>query len=70
MEDLTWTCHVCGERRPDDKISVFSRDDSGKYNLPKGTVTTNVRYCNDRSDCREGTKTFDFSSDKEAKGIL
>lgn len=53
-EQLTWTCHVCGDERPDDKISVHSRP------VMRGTIEfqENVRYCNDRPACAESAKTF------------
>lgn len=53
MDNLTWTCHVCKDERPDQAISVHKRDISARYNLPQGTMTENVRYCNDRAACRE-----------------
>ena len=56
--DLTWTCHVCGEERPDKKISIRTRDISAEYNLPPGTVTENIRYCNDRRSCAEPAQTM------------
>jgi hypothetical protein len=57
---LTWTCHICGEERPDEKISVRTADLSGEHNFPPGTMKQNVRYCNDRPACIEGAKTFRF----------
>ena len=51
---LTWTCHVCGNERPDHRISVYKIDRSWAYKLPIGTVIANVRYCNDRADCLDG----------------
>ena len=50
MSDLTWTCHVCGEDRPDAMISVFSRT----VMIGKIEAQENVRYCNDRPACVEG----------------
>ncbi len=51
----TWKCHVCGEERPDDKISVLS-----KPLIINGQVVPdspqNIRYCNDRPACIEGAK--------------
>jgi len=44
-------CHACGDNRPEDKISVLSRDRSKDLNLPEGTVTENIRYCNDNGSC-------------------
>jgi hypothetical protein len=53
----TWTCHVCGDTRPDARISVYSTTRS----LGHGIVTKqNVRYCNDRPSCAEGAKNVDF----------
>lgn len=50
-EPVTWTCHACGERRPDLFISVAHR----KVDLTKGAlrqvVQINARYCNDRPEC-------------------
>lgn len=50
-DNLTWTCMICGNRRPDAKISVWKTDLSEQYGLPPGHVTQNVRYCNDREAC-------------------
>ena len=53
MPALTWTCHVCGAERPDERISVYSSNTT----LPSGvTMTQNVRYCNDRPACIEGAR--------------
>lgn len=49
--DLTWTCHICGDERPDRFIGVHTRDVSTDFNLPPGTVQENVRYCIDRDNC-------------------
>lgn len=45
----TWSCHICGDTRPDAKIAVMS------YPL-KGFVgaSCNVRYCRDRKECYDG----------------
>ena len=49
--NTTWTCHVCGEERPDALISVYSR----QVPLGRGIVASeNVRYCNDRPACAAG----------------
>ena len=49
-QPLTWTCHVCGDERPDDKISVAS----ATFPIGRGidaSGTVNRRYCNDRPAC-------------------
>ena len=57
---LMWKCHICGKDRPDNCISVISKDTSEKFNLPAGTMQQNVRYCNDNPSCIEAAKNFDF----------
>jgi hypothetical protein len=59
--DLTWTCHVCGKVRPDDKISVYHRIITHDII----DITENIRYCNDNPDCVEGAKTKTFVGDNE-----
>lgn len=58
--ELTWTCHICKDERPDRKISVHKRDISAQMCLPAGTWTENVRYCNDRESCIKEISTFSF----------
>ena len=55
----TWGCHICGEERPDDKISVEIKPliINGQV-VPGGEQ--NIRYCNDRHTCIEGAKEFSF----------
>lgn len=57
MEILTWECHICGETRPDEKISVMSKPliINGKA-LFGGTQ--NIRYCNDKQSCIDGAPAF------------
>ena len=47
----TWTCHVCGKERPDEKISVYTRTFHKKSGV---SYTENVRYCNDNPECEAG----------------
>ena len=49
--NITWTCHVCGQTRPDFAISVYKRDIGPEHGLPEGIMFQNVRYCNDRPTC-------------------
>lgn len=62
MEDLTWACHVCGQIRPDSKISVYST----KHKIEGLEFIQNVRYCNDNPDCIEGAKEVDWFGRTEA----
>lgn len=49
---ITWTCHICRQERPDEKISVHTVDRSRELLLPAGSFRENFRYCNDREECR------------------
>lgn len=61
LDELTWTCHVCGEERPDGDISVRSTEITPSHpRLVRYTVCQNVRYCNDRAACVEGSKHVRF----------
>jgi len=60
-----WSCHICGEVREDRKISVRSTDKSEEYELPAGTFSENVRYCNDNDECIEASKTYSHFGNKE-----
>ena len=55
-DTLTWACDMCGDTRPDAKISVAKRDISQRYGLGPGSVFRNTRYCNDRPDCARRAK--------------
>lgn len=47
-ENLEWTCHFCGELRPDNLIGVASAT-----RLMAGAVEVKLtrRYCRDREEC-------------------
>jgi len=60
-----WICHICGEKRPDERISVHSKDISIELNLERGTAQQNVRYCNDKLECK--TKALIHSFFKQKK---
>lgn len=52
--DLSWTCHVCGEERPDALIAVHH-----VYKMipnTDATITANVRFCSDRAECHNGAE--------------
>jgi hypothetical protein len=57
FENLTWTCHICGKKRPDAAISVFI-----KPLIIDGQImgNQNIRYCNDNPDCIKKVKDFSF----------
>lgn len=57
LSDLTWTCHICGEERPDDKISVKTKPlIKNGHQLGE----QNIRYCNDKEKCIKDVETFTF----------
>ena len=54
---LTWTCHICGDTKPDDKIGVLSKPLKVGGNV---VGKKNIRYCNDRQKCIDGAEDFSF----------
>jgi hypothetical protein len=56
MTTETWSCHVCGEIRPDERISVYSKE----VEINNIKIKQNVRYCNDRPACVEGASHVDW----------
>lgn len=54
---LTWSCHICKEVRPDDKISVIT-----KPLVIDGRIVgdQNIRYCNDKPECIKQAQDYDF----------
>lgn len=65
----SWTCHVCGELRPDVFISVRINDKSEEYCLPPGTFQENIRYCNDIGSCIEGSKNHSHFKNKPTQVV-
>lgn len=53
FDSMTWKCHICGDERPDSRISVRSKPVPGAG----VEMSQNVRYCNDRPDCVDGSLT-------------
>ncbi len=65
MRNITWTCHICGEERPDNMIAVHKTDLSSEHGLPPETMQQNVRYCKDKPDCF--TEALNFRFNKKGK---
>jgi hypothetical protein len=62
----SWICHICGERRPDEFISVYSKDVSLELGFKKkGLAQQNVRYCNDKKECKDKAITHTFFKKKD-----
>lgn len=60
---INWSCHICGKVREDRFISVRSNDVSKKFGLNSGSITENIRYCND-TECLVKVENFTFFEDK------
>lgn len=54
---FTWKCHICGDTRPDEKISVLVKP---LILNGKQVGDQNIRYCNDRVSCLRGAEKFSF----------
>lgn len=50
--NITWTCHICDDERPDERISVHKQP--VRTEMGDNMVTRNIRYCNDRPECLHG----------------
>lgn len=48
-DKMTWRCDVCGDERPDAKISVHT----DRRELGRAQMAVNIKYCNDRADCEK-----------------
>lgn len=53
FRNLTWKCEVCHQERPDNKISVVSRP----LILSGISGMENIKYCNDREECKNMAET-------------
>ena len=59
---MTWSCHICGEVRLDNKISVLTKPlivNGEKFG------EQNIRYCNDNDECLKQAEAFNFIKDKK-----
>lgn len=63
----TWTCHVCGRERPDEKISVANHE---RINGVGVHVRQNVRFCNDGDQCRRVAMVSDHAALAERRTAL
>ena len=59
MDNLTWKCHICGKKRPDQFIAVLTKPVviNGKI---INSAKQNIRYCVDNKSCLEKAETFSF----------
>ncbi len=70
---ITWSCHVCGKERPDNRIAVQKNDCSEEYKMPPGTLFENVRYCVDSEYCTTRAPSIRFierTTGKNKKTLL
>jgi hypothetical protein len=68
----SWTCHVCGDERPDSLIGVHKHHHGAGlcecHPDDRFEWQENVRYCRDRPACAEGATTFHHV--KPAKNVV
>jgi hypothetical protein len=48
---VTWTCAICGNKRPDAEIGSEFYDIGIRFGVRPGIVGVNVRYCKDDPEC-------------------
>ncbi len=66
LDDLTWTCHVCGDERPDRFILVHK----SKWKRNGIEIQENIRYCRDRLDCADAAPFKTFMREQENTDIM
>ena len=66
LSKLTWTCHICGQERPDAQISVHTRVHPIE-GCGGTTMRENIRYCNDNADCFLRAQTFTFLKETDER---
>lgn len=52
----SWTCHICGQERPDALIGVWST----KRRYEGVEMKENVRYCKDNPECFKAAQKYSF----------
>jgi hypothetical protein len=55
-----WTCHFCGDSRPDEKISAATVESKTNTGVE---IRHNRRYCNDRLACRRAAAKWKLRGD-------
>ncbi len=55
---ITWRCDVCEQERADAHIDVLTVDISAGLGLRPGGALRNIKYCNDRLECRAGAASI------------
>lgn len=56
MDNLTWSCDICGARKSDEKIGVLSYPLKG---IPAASV--NLKYCKDTKNCYKKAKKWSLT---------
>jgi len=56
MKNPTFKCDVCGKERQEAFIDVLKKDRSSEWGLSEGSLTENIKFCNDKSSCFFGVE--------------
>jgi hypothetical protein len=56
MTNPTFKCDVCGKERQEAFIDILKKDRSSEFDLPEGSFTENIKFCNDNPDCFFGAE--------------
>ncbi len=60
-------CDVCGKQRQEAFIDVLKNDRSTEFDLPTGTFTENIKFCNDNSNCFFGAEKVRLTGPKKVE---
>jgi hypothetical protein len=58
--DLTWSCHFCGDERPDEKIAVAVVETRSNTGVE---IRHTRRYCRDREQCEAAAAAWALKGD-------
>ena len=64
MTTPTFKYDVCGKERQEAFIDVLKKDRSVEWDLPEGTFTENIKFCNDKPECFFGAEKVRLVSKK------
>ena len=67
MLNPTFKCDVCGKERQEAFIDVLKKDRSSEWGLPEGSLTENIKFCNDKPSCFFGAEKVRLISKKVKK---
>lgn len=67
MTNPTFKCDVCGKERQEAFIDVLKKDRSSEWGLTPGSLTENIKFCNDNPACFFGAEKVRLIKSKKVE---